>query len=56
MATGYPSAATEANANAGLRGLALEYEKYDALTLAELVAKKQFSPVVRQYSGRHRNQ
>jgi len=44
-ATAYSSSVIGANAYAGLSGLALEYDKYDGLGLADLIAKKKISPL-----------
>jgi len=45
MMNAYPSSALGLNAYAGLSGLGREYDKYDGLGLAELIAKKQISPL-----------
>ena len=45
MVSTYASSTRALNTSAALSGLALEYDKYDGLGLAELIAKKQISPL-----------
>ena len=45
MVSTYASSTGALNTSAALSGLALDYDKYDGLGLAELIAKKQISPL-----------
>ena len=45
MLNTYTSSTRALNTSAASSGLALEYQKYDGLGLAELIAKKQISPL-----------
>ena len=45
IVSAYPSSHTGSNPSVRLSGLALEYENYDGLGLADLIAKKKISPL-----------